>query len=344
MSRHEWEDAPRSTKLWEDVDCASSKSSGWGPARDPSIISKQTANREFLSMLEWLWMTSTISAEQCCTLAFFAHLGGMSEEVGAVGLGPNKPSGHYSRHLKAVYGIHSKSQDHYSFSVPGHHKHDYSRSSHLLQVQPLHEAVEKMVCKDPEMGSKLQAAVDSRDLPPNYFTHPIVQASPTPPLPLSLYIDALPYSITDSVIAIWIQNILTEERALLALIRKRFACRCGCRSWCTFYPIMHWLRYCLRAMAHGKWPTSRHDDEPWHAQDAARQAKAGQPLSMKGVLLQFRGDWAEFCERRGNRNRQNSPSATRPNHPPNIAHFVCLGPPPTALHKIGVAWPVLPPD
>ena len=303
MVRHEWEDVGLSSKLWEDpADDEIVKQCGWGPAADlsdPEYTGKRGATTEFLSLLQWLFMISTISAEQTCLLAYFAHLGGMSDEVGRVGLGPQRPPGHYARHLRSVYGMKRCSQEHYTLNVPGHHKHDYSRTTHPMQVRPVHEAVESMFLKDPDVEAKLRAKVEEGDLPPSYFSNPVVKESPTPPRPLTLFIDALPYSLTDSVIAIWVTCLVTEMRALIALVRRRISCRCGCRGWCTFYPIMTYLKYCFQHLAKGIWPHARHDNLPWCEQDSHRASMAGRAMPMKAILLQFRGDWAEFCERLG---------------------------------------------
>ena len=65
----------------------------------------------------------------------------MGDEVSQYGLGPGRPTGHYNRHLKRKFKMHSDSPDHYSLQVPGHFKHDFSRTLHTLQVRPLHEIV-----------------------------------------------------------------------------------------------------------------------------------------------------------------------------------------------------------
>ena len=41
-------------------------------------------------------------------------------------------------------------------------------------------------------------------------------------------------------------------------------------------------------------PAQRHDGQPWKAQDRARQARVGHPLRMRGVIIYFKGDWAEY--------------------------------------------------
>ena len=117
-------------------------------------------------------------------------------------------------------------------------------------------------------------------------------------IPLSLYMDGVPYSHTDSVIGVWICNMLTGVRHLSLVIRKRLVCKCGCRAWCTFFPLFRFLRWALAALAAGRFPAHRHDYCKWSEQDRARSARAGERMR-KCALLLIKGDWMEYCERLG---------------------------------------------
>lgn len=66
-----------------------------------------------------------------------------------------------------------------------------------------------------------------------------------------------------------------------------------------FFPILLWIRSCFKCLADGVWPSVRHDGKPWNEQDSTRANKAGLPLLARGVLIQLKGDWAEFCQRLG---------------------------------------------
>ena len=136
---------------------------------------------------------------------------------------------------------------------------------------------------------------------PNYYKHPLVKKSKASalPVPLSVYIDAAPYSLTDSCLGVWLEELVTGRRFVLALLRKRRVCKCGCRGWCTYWTLMNWLKHCFVALAEGKWPRRRHDGEKWTSQDGRRASRAGEYLLAIGALIQLRGDWPEFCERLG---------------------------------------------
>jgi len=117
--------------------------------------------------------------------------------------------------------------------------------------------------------------------------------------PYGLYLDGVRYSNSDTVLGVWIVNLGSGKRHVVAAIRKKIVCRCGCGGWCTWHDLLEWLRWSFEAMASATHPASRHDGRPWCAGDAATAAKAGDRLPMPACVLQLKGDWAELCERIG---------------------------------------------
>ena len=233
----------------------------------------------------------------------------VSQEIAAHGKKPGLKGGNYSRHCKGLFHLPKDSSLHYSLEVPGYDKHELSRTKRNLTVAPIHEMVDTIVADDPDIRLKLQRLHDTDGLPPNYYTSPIVRNSASLPLPLSLYMDGAPYSLTDSCLGVWIEELVTHRRFCIALVRKRNACHCGCRGWCTYWCLLDWIRYCFQALGEQRWPEARHDGTEWRLpQDQVRSSKAG-PLSMAGALIQVRGDWAEFCNLLG---YPNHASAMRP--------------------------------
>eukprot|EP00969_Alexandrium_andersonii_P029448 1285462-Alexandrium_andersonii.AAC.1 len=90
-------------------------------------------------------------------------------------------------------------------------------------------------------------------------------------------------------------NLVSGERHTFCVMRKRLVCKCGCRGWCSYRPIFAFATWSLRALAEGKYPSERHDKKPWHASDAERAGKAGNPFKMQACLLGIMGDWSEYC-------------------------------------------------
>ena len=223
----------------------------------------------------------------------------VGEEINRHGLGPGKQTGKYSRHCKNIFYLPKASTSQYALQVPGYCKYELSRQKQTLAVAPIHEIVHKLVADEPSIPAQLQTLYDSSKLPPNYYTSPLVRERQPLPLPLRVYMDAAPYSLTDSCLGIWIECLVSNRRFCIALIRKRRVCQCGCRGWCTYWQILDWIHYCFKALAEQRWPMRRHDGSDWLPQDCIRSSQAGSLLNMSGALIQLRGDWSEFCERLG---------------------------------------------
>jgi len=152
----------------------------------------------------------------------------------------------------------------------------------------------------PTYAHKLREAINEGLLPPNYDAHPIVQRhSGSLVAPIAVYMDALPYSLVDSVLGVWLINLVTGARHVLLVLRKKMVCSCGCRGWCTYYPILLWLRWCLECLAEGRWPSHRHDGSAFGSQDELRTTMAGVAMEYAAAVLKAKGDWSEFCERFG---------------------------------------------
>eukprot|EP00969_Alexandrium_andersonii_P094284 4166027-Alexandrium_andersonii.AAC.1 len=111
--------------------------------------------------------------------------------------------------------------------------------------------------------------------------------------------DGVAYSEADTVVGVWMTNQVTERRHLIGLIRKRIVCACGCRGWCTWHPLLCFLKWSIAAMAAGVFPQTRHDGKPFAASEETRQELGGKPLRSKAAVVCFKGDWSEFCDRFG---------------------------------------------
>ena len=251
-----------------------------------------------MAMLYAMYLSSAISARTFCVLCYWAGLAGMPD-VSQYGMHPNTASGNYKKFLDKAVGAKDFQNMLYELPVVGLRKHDLSRASHMLKVLPPHELINEELSNDPSVDMRLSEATEEKNLPAAYFSHPVVVQNPHDNVvPLSLYMDGVPYSHTDGVIGFWIINMLSGVRHLCAIVRKRVACKCGCRGWCASFPVYQWLSWSLRALAEGVFPSSRHDGSEWTAQDAPRRAKAGTPLR-KCALVRLKGDWSEYCERFG---------------------------------------------
>ena len=185
-------------------------------------------------------------------------------------------------------------------TVPGNTKDGlFQRMPLEIPLRPPHELMEEEIEADSSLMLKLQEPIADGKQPPAYRNHPVVAGSTTPVLPYALYMDGVSYSLVDSVIGMWLVSLVSGARHLIGLIRKQKTCKCGCRGWCTFWPLLSFLRWSFDAMARGARPTKRHDGQPFGPADDHRHRTGGQALRCKGALVYLKGDWMEFCERHG---------------------------------------------
>jgi hypothetical protein len=224
-------------------------------------------------------------------------------EFGMVEAGPyaSKPGGqasHYSRVLKDALGYRSDSQVLYELpDNPCKLSGVMGRSTAGLIVIPAHEAFDEQAsAEEADLRSRLRSAKENNGLPRCYYDHPVVTAHPEEDVMLGgLFVDGVAYANTDGVIGFWLVCLLTGRRHLLAALRKRRLCGCGCRGWCTLYAIFVFLSWSLEAMAEKVHPSERHDRRPWRPLDLARSLRAGAAMVFRLALLYIKCDWADLA-------------------------------------------------
>ena len=184
------------------------------------------------------------------------------ECAGAYALRPGSASqGHYSRKLKRTMGY-DDCKEIYELDIPGHRKHDLERTSHATATLPLHEQVAKHLETDVGTLTALAERIAADDLPEVYKNHEVVLANPDKQVvPLALFVDAVPYAANDSCLGWWCVSLLTGRRFLYGVQRKRYVCRCGCKGWCSYHPMLEFTSWSVRALAAGRMPDCRHNNE-----------------------------------------------------------------------------------
>ena len=195
-----------------------------------------------------LRLEGKLSAKNVCLLAHWAHAAGAIGPCGSIAMAPGSPSGHYQRKLDKYLGTANDEKDLYWLSLPGKEKCDASRCALQHPVRPPHEALNEEVAGDTKFPSQVEQAVKEEEWATNYSQHPVVRASPPGTVyPFALYIDGVPFSKHDSFLGFWVYNLVSLKRVLVAVVRKSNMCDCGCKRWCSIFPILQFLLRSFRA-------------------------------------------------------------------------------------------------
>ena len=284
---HSWEegDAPD-----EDRDADSSGSEGDAP--------DLTAGQQLVEHALNLYLNRALSARDFCVQMWWAGKGGIQEAT-LYGFRPDAPTGHYQRHLTSVLPFLRDRSKLYGITVPSYNANDFARSTHELQALPPHEILHESFDADATLRTRLGERVAAKELPPAYFENPIVMGTDDLVVPMSLFVDGVPYSNTDGVIGFWGINEISGARSLLLAVRKSLICQCGCRGHCTYFGVFSFLLWSFRCMASGLFPQARHDGSPWRSSDEARAKLEGTAMRFKACLLYIKGDWAEYSSTLG---------------------------------------------
>ena len=284
---HSWEsDEERSDAASFDSDSSSGEES-YAP----------NPQQQLVEFCVGLYVHRKLSAKDLCTAMWWCSKCGL-QETDRLAFRPDAPTGHYQRHLNAALPFLANERGRvYECAVPGRDKDTNELREHNLLMLPAHEVVNDAIGADDTTLDKLEDARREGSLPPAYFQHPVVRmaAHDDPVLPLSLFIDGVPYSNVDSIVGFWVVNEITQERHLVAAMRKFLTCGCGCRGWCTYYNIFMNIEWSFRALARRTYPSARHDGSPWNSSDSKRSRLENTAMKCKASILFIKGDWAEYA-------------------------------------------------
>ena len=133
---------------------------------------------------------------------------------------------------------------------------------------------------------------------PHYASHPVANTAPEGVFvwPISVYLDGVKFARQDSVLGIWIACHLTGKRFLCANMRKSELCTCGCRGWCSLWPVFSMMDWAHDALAEGRYPS---DAPPTVTFDEGRRTMANVPFGFRAAVLFIRGDWSEYTSSLG---------------------------------------------
>ena len=266
-----------------------------GATREERQLAAQTSMADRLILLK---MTGKLSAKDVCELCYWAKEAGLpAGPVTALASTPGTDqTGHYNRHFNTCLGIGKQLEGGYNLTLPVAALETGEQDSRALPCLPAHELLQAEMDETPELLELLETAKKSGgSWSRQYTAHPVVQGAPEGEavMPIGLFCDGVPFQKRDSALVFYVVNLLSGKRHLTIAIRTSEMCACGCKGWCTLYPVMLFIAWSLKSLAAGKWPSARHDGRPFTAVDGNRAALAGEPL-MKAALVYILGDWAEI--------------------------------------------------
>ena len=210
-------------------------------AAPPLDVDPASAGDCLFDMITTLKFEGVLGAHQACVLSYWASLAGAVGEVGTLSKAPGDPNtGHYSRHFDSVLGISTDDARKYLIRVPAWRKHDGMRTTRLVPAVPSFEALAEELADDPSIKGIMRDTFD--DWPPVYRHHAVVlRCARGEAIPIAFYLDGVPLAKRDSVLGFWIVNLASGKRHCLVVLRKGFMCKCGCRGWCSLWPIFEFL-------------------------------------------------------------------------------------------------------
>ena len=263
-----------------------------GSDEDPESEVAESPGDQMFKYLIDQHRSGSLTAKQVCIIAFWAARGGM-KELEPISLPPDTVgSGDFKRLLDKV--LPNYCPESYVVEAPA-----FIRSLGRKDLYGFHCLLPHEGLVMELEGQDLQSLHEAWDAPPNYHTHPVVLASgdsPTPVVPLSIFLDGVAYAKRDSVLVASFNNLWTGKRLICLVVRKRLLCRCSCRGWDTMACLFAWLRWCVQVLANGFYPEQRHDGTAWDPEvEPLRADRAGQPLPFKAAVCQLRADWAEIA-------------------------------------------------
>jgi hypothetical protein len=278
--------------LWRDIiDSDDEDFETRSPAKE-----RKATEEKLRDYLTGLCLASTpVTAKVVCIISWYLKQLGCKGPAKAFALNPAASSGHFSRKFRRVMRMSEEESKYYVLDVPGYSRAEMGRVVHRQPVLCPHEILhDEVSSSDSSLAEILKGMVDAQELPPAFFNHPSSIATGNTSQPIVLYVDGVPTTKSDGVLGWWVHLLASGKRHLVAAQRKSRLCRCGCKGWCSLWPIFNFIRWSFSVLASGVFPATRHDFSAWKQSDVDRAGLATLPLALNGFLMFIKGDWSEF--------------------------------------------------
>ena len=262
---------------------------------------RRTAGHDLLQHLLGMYATSKITAKDFAVACFYcseARVEGAN--FSQYGVAPNQSSdGNYQKAVDRAVGAWRPPL--YFVPTPVQLKGKVVRSIRQIPMNPIHEAIAREVSMQPSIVDEVQRT----SWPQAYWDHVVVQrararGSPLP-LPIGIYLDGVRFSAplagrSEATLGIWVFNCITFRRHYVIGLRTLDLCKCGCRGWCSIYPVLLAMSWSLQSLSEGRRPQVKHDGTQWLDTDPLHSiiADEGEEFGFVANLLWLKGDWGEF--------------------------------------------------
>ena len=266
----------------------------WTNAGSTKVQEEQEASEELQEHPMWLYATGALSGKDLCILSYWISKSGARGDWSSLASKPGQSTGNYTKKLARIFQKRDDLEPHY-IDVPVQ-SFQRARSVKRIPFRAPHECL----AAEAASSSLLEAAPEKDDWMPAFEQHPIVidaLANGKTILPSCLYLDGIRFTRaisvgrSDSILAFFCYSLLSQKRVLLGVLRKSEYCRCGCRGWCTVWPVLAFLSWSYRVGAgllDGKsdWLSMPFPEGSPHLEKPE--------MTSRLALLMIKGDWSEY--------------------------------------------------
>ena len=193
-----------------------------------------------------------MSGAEVATIAYYATRAGASG-VADLALAPASATKNGHAHVKNHAGAIYPEVDLTFVQVPMFTKREARRTVESVPLFLPSKAFEKYLTPNllQHPLDDFQEVVGQLD---GYLNHPVVQAAKAEGLeslvrPIAVYWDGVAYTKNDSFWAFYCTDILTRQKFLSFLLRSEEMCQCGCRGWCSLFPLLEAWATDLKALS-----------------------------------------------------------------------------------------------
>ena len=229
-------------------------------------------------------------ATHVCCIVYYCKLMACSQAISKFSFRPNAPSGHYQRHFDLALKDKLEPPP-ICMDVPGCEKHSkFERVTLQVPMVPLQSCFQQELEENPLMVNELHASIAQAEWSSQYYKHPVVTSNAgLSVLPWALYLDGVPFTKRDGCISFFGVNLLTRARHNIANLRKSDLCRCGCRGWCSLYPVLMAINWMLVCLATGELVDV----------SFIKILSTFASCRLRAALIHIKGDWKEICDSLG---------------------------------------------